>query len=424
MPLNCCNPFGKANHKTNKVRASLRPIAPTLVEVAKQHGIILNSEDTICTSCRIQIKKAPIPQLDIPEEIETHDVENITENIEEMPLEEGESTTDISEGENSSTELYKNDNVIIEDVNRAIEQLGESPIAAKRMRYKTYATKKFQNVTEALAKDVFNVATTSNTENTVNTELNELINELKEKFKSVTNVREKYMILTTLPKSWTIRKIRDEFNISYHMARKAKKLRAENGVMSTPNLKLAHNTLKPEVIEEVKNFYRSDDISRACPGKRDYVFVNENGEKISKQRRLLLSNLKETYHAFKQLHPTAKIGFSAFTIHRPKEVLLALDKYGIQCVCVCAYHQNVKLMFEPMKRKQIFTSDINSYNDLCSKLLCANPNPDCHLNKCKDCAGTNVLEVYLEELFDAKEIDEFTFKQWTTCTGNLLFKTV
>lgn len=63
----------------------------------------------------------------------------------------------------------------------------------------------------------------------------EIINDLKEKFTSVTEYSAKIQILTILLRSWSIRKIQKEFQIPYYMARKTKHLRNEEGIMSTPN---------------------------------------------------------------------------------------------------------------------------------------------------------------------------------------------
>ena len=46
-----------------------------------------------------------------------------------------------------------------------------------------------------------------------------------------------------------------------------------------------------------------------------------NGSKITAQKRLSLSTLKETYHAFKKDFPNYKVGFSKFASLRPKHVV-------------------------------------------------------------------------------------------------------
>ena len=69
----------------------------------------------------------------------------------------------------------------------------------------------------------------------------------------------------------------------------------------------------------VIDFYESDDISRTMPGKKDFISVRQEGKRIHVQKRLVLSNLKEVYQAFKDTFPSKKIGFSKFAELRPPQ---------------------------------------------------------------------------------------------------------
>lgn len=99
-----------------------------------------------------------------------------------------------------------------------------------------------------------------------------MIQQIKEKFKYTTKNSEKIQLLTILPKSWTVRKMEKEFNVSNFMARKAKKLVEEHGILSTPNIK-PRKTVLSDVVKSVKDFYESDEVSRCMPGLKDYVSV-------------------------------------------------------------------------------------------------------------------------------------------------------
>lgn len=80
------------------------------------------------------------------------------------------------------------------------------------------------------------------------------------------------------------------------------------------------------------------------PGMKDFVSVpNEEGKRVHIQKRLILSNLNETYQFFKSEHPDIEIGFSRFASLRPRHCVLAGGN-GTHTVCVCATHENVKLM--------------------------------------------------------------------------------
>ena len=69
----------------------------------------------------------------------------------------------------------------------------------------------------------------------------EMLKQLKQKFHSTVERSEKVQILTVLPCSWSIGKIQAEFGVSNYMARKAKELVAEKGILSTPNPKPGHS---------------------------------------------------------------------------------------------------------------------------------------------------------------------------------------
>lgn len=92
-------------------------------------------------------------------------------------------------------------------------------------------------------------------------------------------------------------------------------------------------------------FYNNDGISRMMPGMRDCKVMRNEHEKIYVQRKLLLYTLREAHNLFKIDYPLTKIGFSKFACLKPKNIIFA-GSPGTHCVCVCIYHQNVKLMFE------------------------------------------------------------------------------
>lgn len=161
-------------------------------------------------------------------------------------------------------------------------------------------------------------------------------------------------------------------------------------------------------------FYCDDENSRSCPGKNEFIKVTENGEKIEKQRRLLMCNLDEAFALFKEKYPEIKIGFSKFAELRPKECVLALDKHGTHSVCVCVYHQNVQLIFEPLHRMKIFDENIRTYEDILKRMVCSTGNTACQLNECSECPGVGEMKNNWAERLEAQHIDEVKFKQWIT----------
>lgn len=171
------------------------------------------------------------------------------------------------------------------------------------MRYDSYAKNKFLSVKNAIGRDIFQIRAEAS-EMDANMIFNaqcgeEMLAQLKEKFKIATK-KERMLILTTLPRSWNMAKIVEHFEVTPYMAKAAKHLQSTKGILSVPEAKLGPTRLSDEVVEIAKQFYRDDEFSQVCPGKKDYKFVTENGEKRAMQRRMVLFNLNEAHEAFKK----------------------------------------------------------------------------------------------------------------------------
>ena len=101
----------------------------------------------------------------------------------------------------------------------------------------------------------------------------EMVQQLKEKYSSSTSRSERMRILTLLPRSWSIKKAANVFDVSKYLIRQANKLVAEKGIMSSPNRKCGR-TLPAHIEEEIKHFYLSDEISRVMQAKKtSFLFV-------------------------------------------------------------------------------------------------------------------------------------------------------
>ena len=105
----------------------------------------------------------------------------------------------------------------------------------------------------------------------------------------------KIQILTILPKSWTRKTIVEKFGATDYMVRRAKELAREKGILATPNPKTSGRTLSDQTVELVKEWYRSDEISRVMPGMKDFVSVKIGDTRMHVQKRLILCNLREVY---------------------------------------------------------------------------------------------------------------------------------
>jgi hypothetical protein len=102
----------------------------------------------------------------------------------------------------------------------------------------------------------------------------------------------------------------------------------------TPEKKPCANLL-PEVTKQaVEEFFHRDDVSRAAPGRRDFVRVRSpNDEIVLLQLRHLLMSLKEAHHFYLQEENERLCGLTKFSEWRPIEVKLASDMPLNACCC-------------------------------------------------------------------------------------------
>ena len=237
----------------------------------------------------------------------------------------------------------------------------------------------------------------------------------------------KFRFSQFLLQGWSIRKVQAEFGTSNWMARKAKQLVKEKGVMSTPNPKPGRS-LPESTVDLVTSFYENDENSRLMPGKKDCISVRVEGKRVSVQKRLVLCNLKELHHAFKDEYPEIRIGLSKFAESRPKHCVLA-GASGTHSVCVCTIHQNVKFMIHGVKLIELTTSDgvsYPTYEDCIANAIYNPPQPKCYLRTCTECPGLDGLKEFLHTALDENMIDTITYKQWVSvdrCTLDTISST-
>ncbi len=187
-------------------------------------------------------------------------------------------------------------------------------------------------------------------------DLDHLVGLMKEKLDAGLSSREKIQLMTLAPASWSRQKVSQYFGVSEYIVREARALVEERGIIALPDQKKG-STLSDEVIQSVLAFYEDDEFSRMMPGGKDYVSL---GNKVYKQKRLLLCNLDELYAAYKEKFPNHKVGRSKFIELRPKWCV-TVSSSGSHSVCVCTHHQNTKLMVDA------FCSTVNKHLKRTSK---------------------------------------------------------
>lgn len=209
---------------------------------------------------------------------------------------------------------------------------------------------------------------------------------------------------------------------SEHMIRVSKKLVAEKGILSTPNVKCGHR-LPSSTETLIKDFYMNDEYSRQMPGKKDFVSIRTPSGRVQEQKRLILNNLKELHALFKEENCGVKVSFSKFAMLRPKNCVLA-GASGTHSVCVCQLHQNPKLMLEAFNVNSLQNRDnevvFSDYKSMHKLMICEAPTEQCYLRICSKCPGSDGLRGILTELFDDNNIDTITYKQWTSTDRSTL----
>ncbi len=218
---------------------------------------------------------------------------------------------------------------------------------------------------------------------------------------------DRFRILTMTPESWSIRRLSLEFNVTYYTAMLAKKLYAEKGFMSIPNPVQPKTIISDAIRNLVKEFYYNDEISRVCPGRKDFVSVKKHGETERIQKRLLLMSVNESFIEFKARYGDVKVGRSSFACLKPPEIIQP-NSSGMHRLCVCLYHQNVKLMVIAI---QEFGLKI-TYHDLMQMAMCTNTTEACYNLKCKKCPGSEAISKFLTESLADLWIEQMTYMQW------------
>lgn len=406
----CCNPLKKKSHWVKK---DLRSVTSWMIEL----NCGLKEGMKICSGCRFTLSKER--QLHLVNENATA-VVNSSENIDNIkPCNSDDPEfMDVDEG--------------FHLLNASLVSIGESPVVKKKCNSsKKYRQEKVDKIKSKLSDKFFHGEKTPNKkECDCDESENEILNQFKDKFK-IANKSEKFLILTSLPKSWSCAKTEKEFGVGNYIARKAKKLAEEKGILSTPDSKPG-KSLSQETTRLVKVFYNNDDTSRQMPGKKDCVSVgrNSDGKPEHLQKRLILGNLREIYSHFKSTYPGVRIGFSKFAELRPKNCIIA-GASGTHSVCVCTIHQNTKLMIAGAGLNKITLSNTNhplqTYNDCISKIMCNPPTKLCFMNECDCCPNINDFKDSLLTALEEEMVEHITYKQWITvdrCSFETMIKPI
>ena len=91
--------------------------------------------------------------------------------------------------------------------------------------------------------------------------------------------------MTLVPESWTVKAMEDFFSVGNSIVRKSDELKKEKGLVPEITKKKG-KVMATNIAESIATFYEDGQFSRNCPGKKEFVSVRINGEKVHKQKCL------------------------------------------------------------------------------------------------------------------------------------------
>ncbi|CAF3410399.1 unnamed protein product [Rotaria socialis] len=164
----------------------------------------------------------------------------------------------------------------------------------------------------------------------------------------------------------------------------------------------------------VHNFYQRDDISYQLPGKRDTVVVkDDDGKKVTYQKRILINNLRETYEFFKDENKSVDLSRSSFADLRPVFVFSKSALAHRNWLCV--YHENVRLLLKDVD-KYVDGTQCSSLSTFTDSLVCSTNNEECMFgccSICKDFFSENIQENV------SNSNSKITWSQWARENGRV-----
>jgi hypothetical protein len=216
----CRDPY---NVHAKLVRKGLRYISEVMRTT--HHHLQFKQGDKLCTDCRKRLTS--LPETDTA----SHATPVASDN--ESKQENSASSTPKA---SASKDLYVSPDHELSLLNETLTAIGESPIVKRKMSTRPlYAEKKAKAINTAVKKKLELVAGKVIPEvETLDheSEYQEMIGQLKDKFKECKKRSERVQVLTVLPRSWTVKRIEQEFETTNYIAKKAKKLVKVSGILS------------------------------------------------------------------------------------------------------------------------------------------------------------------------------------------------
>lgn len=256
----------------------------------------------------------------------------------------------------------------------------------------------------------------------------EIMRNLQNRFEKTDNNGKKLEILALLPKKWSFREISKNFECSHYLYRKLNQFDRNLGklmilqsisclIIKWLSFYLIENIcshkrkqylrIPEDTRKAISDYYRDETNCYTCPGQKECIStVDEDGNKVHKQKLLLSYTVNELYNNFladfkDKLEILPK--FSYFASLKPKECIVAGDP-GSHSICICDEHENVRLRLLALNKAI-------KYKEILSQSFCDLENRNCMLHACKSCPGLPKIEEIINDYLkdDNKKI---TYNFW------------
>lgn len=274
-----------------------------------------------------------------------------------------------------------------------VNALGVSPLNKKKLRSEIGKGKKLMEIT----KKTFNLVLGGNDlpSRKTNPIDSLIIAELVPVFHLKTCNNDKISLLTIAAAAkLSITEITNTFGTTEYMAKKAIELYSSKGILAQPEPKKSGNAISPDVIKSVINFYLRDSVSKQLPGKCDNITLKVNGEKQIVQKRLLMQPLKFLHDMYREEHPLNDIGFTKFTLLRPRECVFPTSARTFS-QCLCLIHTNPCLLLESIdlaSMTALWEKPLAGYADCIALMQCQPATEECHLRTCPFCPSVETVK--------------------------------
>ncbi|CAF4135314.1 unnamed protein product [Adineta steineri] len=186
--------------------------------------------------------------------------------------------------------------------------------------------------------------------------------------------------------------------------------------------KREQRSLSNELKKTVIQFYNRDDISYQMPGKRDCITVdNDNGQRITLQKRILLFSIREAHQLFLAENKHANISLSTTSFGELRPIHVLVQSHMSERNCLCSKHENVNLLLKSLS-KHINCVDLNSLQAFSSALVCNEQNENYNETICiqvdfSENFHINVQDAIQSSFYSKDSVSLFTCYVWHLNSG-------